>query len=38
MGHRILVAAYPMVRHGVPYEDFGPEHNDRLSTNWLTRH
>lgn len=38
VGHSILVAAYHMVRDGVPYRDLGPEHFDRLSTDRLTRH
>lgn len=38
MGDSILVAAYHMLRDGVPHQDLGPEHLDHLATDWLTRH
>jgi len=38
VGHSILVAAYHMVRDGVPDHDLGPEHFDRLATERLARH
>ena len=37
-GHSILVAAYRMLRDGVPYQDLGPEQLDHLATDRLTRH
>ena len=37
-GHRILVAAYHILRDGVPYQDRGLDHCDRLATDRLTRH
>jgi transposase len=38
VGYGIPVAAYHMVRDGVPDQDLGPEDFDRLSTDRLTRH
>jgi transposase len=38
VGHSILVAAYHILRDGVPYQDLGPDHFDRLATHRLTRH
>jgi len=38
VGHSILVAAYYILRDGVPYRDLGPDHFDRLVTERLTRH
>jgi transposase len=38
VGHSILVAAYYILRDGVPYRDLGPDHFDRLSHERLTRH
>jgi transposase len=38
VGHSILVAAYHMLRDGVPYRELGPEHFDRLATERLTCH
>jgi transposase len=38
VGHSILVAAYYILRDGVPSRDLGPEHFDRLATPRLTRH
>jgi transposase len=38
VGHSILVAAYYILRDGVPYRELGPDHFDRLSKERLTRH
>jgi transposase len=38
VGHSILVAAYHILRDGVPYRDLGPDHFDRLAKERLTRH
>jgi hypothetical protein len=38
VGHSILVAAYHMLRDGVPYQDLGPEHFDHLASDRLTHH
>jgi transposase len=38
VGHSILVAAYHIIRDGVPYRDLGPDHFDRLASQRLTRH
>ncbi len=38
VGHSILVAAYYILRDGVPYRELGPEHFDRLAKERLTRH
>ena len=38
VGHSILVAAFYILRDGVPYRDLGPDHFDRLASQRLTRH
>jgi transposase len=38
VGHSILVAAYYILRDGVPYRDLGPNYFDRLASQRLTRH
>ena len=38
VGHSILVAAYHVLRNGVPYHDLGADHFDKLATDRLTRH
>jgi transposase len=38
VGHSIVVAAYHIIRDGVPYRDLGPDHFDRLASQRLTRH
>jgi transposase len=38
VAHSILVAAYHIIRDGVPYRDLGPDHFDHLATERLTRH
>jgi transposase len=38
VGHSILVAAYHIQRDGVPHQDLGPDHFDRVATHRLTRH
>jgi transposase len=38
VGHSILVAAYYILRDGVPYRELGPDHFDRLAKERLTRH
>jgi transposase len=38
VAHSILVAAYHIIRDGVPYRDLGPDHFDRLAAERLTRH
>jgi transposase len=38
VSHSLLVAAYHVMRDGVPYQDLGPQHFDRLNPTQLTRH
>jgi transposase len=38
VAHSILVAAWHILKRGVPYHDLGPAHFDRLQAARLTRH
>ena len=38
VSHSLLVAAYHVMRDGVPYQDLGAQHFDRLNPTQLTRH
>jgi transposase len=38
VAHSMLVAAWHMLKHRVPYHDLGASHFDRLHTQRLTRH
>lgn len=38
VAHSLLIAAYHVLRNGIPYQDLGAEHFDRLNPTQLTRH
>jgi len=38
VSHSLLVAAYHVMRDGVPYQDLGAQHFDRVNPTQLTRH
>ncbi len=38
VAHSLLIAAYHVIRDGVPYQDLGPQHFERLNPTRLTRH
>jgi transposase len=38
VSHSLLIAAYHVLREGVPYQDLGAQHFDRLNPTQLTRY